>query len=172
MSVRTSCARRAPADDGAADEAAAEDGTDQDGAAAEDEPAEEEQAAAEEEPVGQEQAEASGPTLLASGAWQDRDHPATGQVAFFELEDGSRVLRLEDLQTDNGPDLFVYLDTDGPDAAASAYDDGINLGRLQGNVGNQTYEIPDDVDLTENTTVIIWCDRFGVAFGTAALTPA
>ena len=111
----------------------------------------------------------SGPTLLASGEFVSRSHGTSGHVELVELEDGSRVLTIEDLQTDNGPDLYVYLDADGARAEAAAYDDGIDLGRLRGNVGNLVYEIPDDLDLTGLDTVAIWCDRFGVVFGAADL---
>ena len=32
------------------------------------------------------------------------------------------------------------------------------------------YAIPADADLSGLTSVVIWCDRYNVAFGTAALT--
>lgn len=111
----------------------------------------------------------SGPTVLAAGDFVSRSHGTSGHVEVVEFEDGSRVLTIEDLQTDNGPDLYVYLDTDGAQAEAAAYDDGVDLGRLRGNVGNLVYEIPDDLDLDDLDTVAIWCDRFGVVFGAADL---
>ena len=43
------------------------------------------------------------------------------------------------------------------------------LGALKGNVGDQNYEVPADVDLTTYQAVTIWCRRFGVNFGTAPL---
>ena len=43
-------------------------------------------------------------------------------------------------------------------------------GGLKGTDGNQNYAIPADADLTGLTSVVIWCDRFNVAFGTAAVT--
>jgi len=90
----------------------------------------------------------------------------------FVLSDGiESFLRLEDFATDNGPDLFVYLvaDTtaDGPESTFD--DDFVNLGSLRGNIGDQNYEIPDDVDVTRYNTVVIWCSRFSSAFGAADL---
>jgi hypothetical protein len=51
------------------------------------------------------------------------------------------------------------------------YDDGdyVKLGELKGNIGDQNYEIPSDADLSDMRSVVIWCDMYNVAFGTAAI---
>ena len=113
-----------------------------------------------------------GPVVLASGSFISRDHATSGDVAIVELEDGSRVLTIEGLRTDNGPDLFVYLDDTPADGPEGDFDDGISLGVLRANVGDLVYEIPDDLDLTGLTSVGIWCDRFSSLFGAADLVPA
>ena len=46
----------------------------------------------------------------------------------------------------------------------------IHLGALKGNIGDQNYELPSDLDLNKYRAVTIWCRRFGVNFGTAPLT--
>jgi electron transfer DM13 len=56
---------------------------------------------------------------------------------------------------------------DGPEQAFD--DDYLDLGRLQGNIGSQNYELPSDADLTRYRSVVIWCDRFNSAFGAAPL---
>jgi len=94
----------------------------------------------------------------------DGIHDAQGDAYTIPLEDGSNVLRLENFQSTNGPDLFVYLATDDN---ASEF---INLGDLKANKGNQNYEIPDDVDLEKYNKVLIWCKSFGVLFGSAELS--
>lgn len=109
---------------------------------------------------------------LVEGQFIDRSHPTEGRA--LVLNDGTtqRFLRFEDFRTDNGPDLNVYLSTAPPDAPAGDFDRPggfVDLGDLSGNVGPQNYEIPEDVDLDEFTTVVIWCVRFGVAFGAAEL---
>lgn len=48
----------------------------------------------------------------------------------------------------------------------------IDLGRLTGNEGSQSYLIPPGVDLSGITGVTIWCDRFHVSFGAASLVAA
>ena len=108
-----------------------------------------------------------------TGNFVDRSHPTSGRADV--LNDGStqRFLRFEDFETDNGPDLNVYLSTAGADADTGAFDDDfIDLGDLKGNIGTQNYEIPADVDLDRYSTVVIWCVRFGVAFGAAEINAA
>jgi len=106
----------------------------------------------------------------ASGSFVDRSHPATGVAQVLGDGTGQRFLRFEGFETDNGPDLNVYLSTAAPDAPAGEFDDDfVDLGDLKGNIGPQNYEIPTGVDLSQYQTVVIWCVRFGVAFGAAEL---
>jgi len=104
------------------------------------------------------------------GDFIDRSHPTVGTAAVLSDGSGRRVLRLEGFSTDNGPDLNVYLVAAAPDAPAGDFDDDfVDLGDLKGNIGSQNYEIPEEVDLDRHRTVVIWCVRFGVAFGAAGL---
>lgn len=111
---------------------------------------------------------------LASGGFQGLEHGTSGRAVIVELADGSRFLRLADLQTSNGPDLRVYL-TDQPLSGDwHVWDDGryVDLGALKGNVGSSNYEISADVDLDTVRTAVIWCRRFTVGFGVAPLDPS
>jgi len=45
----------------------------------------------------------------------------------------------------------------------------VHLGALKGNIGDQNYDVPADVDLSTHRAVTVWCRRFGVNFGTAPL---
>jgi hypothetical protein len=97
---------------------------------------------------------------------------AAGGVVWFQPQklDGRRFLRLAELRTSNGPDLFVYLSAAAADAPLDSFDDDfVALGRLKGNQGNQNYLIPAGVDLTRYSTAVIWCRRFTYAFGAAPL---
>jgi Electron transfer DM13 len=98
------------------------------------------------------------------------DHGTSGRLVLLEGEGGQRFVRFEDLDTSNGPDLKVYLSTNPVDGPEQAFDDDyLDLGRLQGNIGSQNYELPSDADLTRFRSVVIWCDRFNSAFGAAPL---
>lgn len=116
--------------------------------------------------------EATGPVALSTGTFASRNRYTTaGTATAFELPDGGRTLRLEDFETTNGPDLFVYLTAADAEASDPELDaDFINLGDLRGNIGNQNYDLPDEVDLDRYDTVVIWCRRFSVSFGVADLT--
>jgi hypothetical protein len=110
--------------------------------------------------------------VLAEGKFEDAEHGTTGVAKILQLADGRRFLRLEGLATSDGPDLHMWL-TDQPSGGDwGSYDDGryVRLGDLKANNGNQNYEIPAKADLTGMASVVIWCDRFNVAFGTAPIT--
>jgi hypothetical protein len=66
----------------------------------------------------------------------DGIHNAEGTAKVIPLQDGSNILRLENIHVTNGPDLYVYLSTD-----KSALD-FVSLGKLKANNGNQNYIIP------------------------------
>ena len=109
---------------------------------------------------------------LASGPFSAAEHATDGRARVIKLSDGSRFLRLDDLATSDGPDLQMWI-TDQPSGGSwGSYDDGryVPLGELKANNGNQNYEIPADVDLRGMQSVVIWCDRFNVAFGSAPIS--
>jgi len=111
------------------------------------------------------------PLTLGEGAFIDLAHTGTGAVTIIELEDGTRILRFEDLDVLNGPDLRVILSPSALVEDDGAYDDGafVDLGPLKGNKGNQNYEIPAEIDLDDFATVAIWCRRFNVSFNAAPI---
>ena len=117
---------------------------------------------------------AAAPVVLAQGELIGHEHASSGTAVVVRLADGSRVLRLEDLDTSDGPLLKVWL-TDAPVIEGTdgwyVFDDGavVDLGELRGNIGSSNYPIPPEVDLDELTSVSIWCDRFDVSFAAAAL---
>jgi hypothetical protein len=114
------------------------------------------------------------PAVLSQGTFVTHEHDTSGAVSIVRLPDGSRILRLEDLDTSDGPDLEVWLSdakvVEGK-AGWHVFDDGEakSLGQLKGNKGNQNYVIPAEVDLGDFSSVSIWCNRFNVSFGAAEL---
>ncbi len=85
---------------------------------------------------------------LKTGSFRDADrfHKGEGEATIHVLEDGTRVLRLEEFRVTNVPSLHVILATTAdPSSSAEvllgAY---VDLGPLKGNVGSQNYPIPDD----------------------------
>ncbi len=126
-----------------------------------------------EEAMTDEMAEA---VILATGSFEDIDsvHRGSGTATFYELADGSRVLRLENLDVTNGPDLHVYI---SPVAAPGSRDEvgapgSETVGRLKGNLGNQNYEVPAGYEIPLDGSVVIYCKRFHVLFSIATLSPS
>lgn len=106
-------------------------------------------------------------TLSLSGSFVgvgDGVHNAEGMASVVSLGDGSKILRLEDFKSTNGPDLYVYLATD------QKATDFVSLGPLKANIGNQNYDIPDGTDLSKYNTALVWCKQFSVLFGHATLS--
>lgn len=114
------------------------------------------------------------PEVLVEGKFITHEHDTTGSVKILKYSGGSRILRIENLKTSNGPKLEVWL-TDAPVIEGldgwRVFDDGkfINLGALKGNIGSQNYSIPSETNLDDYSSISIWCERFSVSFGAAAL---
>lgn len=94
----------------------------------------------------------------------DATHHAEGR-AIVLTADSMRYLRFEEFETTNGPDLYVYLIRPGMPVR-----DGLQLGKLKGNMGSQNYEVPAGTDLSLYSQVAIWCRAFNVTFGLADLS--
>ena len=114
---------------------------------------------------------ASNPMSLGSGMFHKGAHDTSGLATIYKLPSGQRVLRLTNFETSNGPDVRVLLiaNSDATDDATVKNSTPIELGKLKGNIGDQNYDIPADVDLAKYKAVTIWCNRFGVNFGTAPI---
>ena len=117
----------------------------------------------------------SGPTLLAQGVFVDGDsfHTASGDVKVYRLEDGSLVLRLEDIEVKNGPDLNVIV-TPSPTVAGRGdvrVEGHLDLGDLKGNIGSQNYDLPAGYALPDEFSVVVFCVPFQVVFGSAEMRP-
>jgi Electron transfer DM13 len=112
-------------------------------------------------------------TPLLTGRFVGEVHKTSGRASAYRQADGSRVLRLTDFSTSNGPAVHVLLidgtSTDPSKDFALAAVKNVDLGDLKGNQGDQDYTIPKDVDLKTFGTVSIYCERFHANFGTAKL---
>ncbi len=106
------------------------------------------------------------PETLASGNFQDAAHKVSGQAQLIKIGDKA-VLRLENFQTENGPDLQVYLIKNKTGSPQN--NDFENLGKLRSTQGNFNYELPDGLNPADFHSVSIWCKPFSVNFGFATL---
>lgn len=107
------------------------------------------------------------PPLMLEGTFAGADdfHFGRGTAKLIETAPGMFVVRLEDFEVRNGPDLFVHLSP-----SATGYADGaVSLGRLKADRGNQNYPVPDGTKVADARSVVIWCRQFAVLFATAPL---
>ena len=113
------------------------------------------------------------PVILATGQWTGADaaHQAQGKARLIRLPDGRRFLRFEEFRVTNGPDLYVYLSGHRAPRNRAQLHEGaaFEVGVLKGNIGNQNYELPADLDLSKFKSAAIYCKRFSVMFGSAEL---
>ncbi len=110
----------------------------------------------------------AGNVEVASGTFEGLAHGASGTAAVVELASGERVLTFTDLETDNGPDLRVYLASADP-ARGGELGESKDLGALKGNRGSQQYVVSKDIDVERLSTVVVWCRAFSVGFTSARL---
>jgi hypothetical protein len=101
-------------------------------------------------------------TLLKQGPLTGVGHTVSGTVKVYD-DSGKKVVVLDPLSSQNGPDLKVYLSTD---ENATQY---VNLGDLKSTTGKQSYDVAGMPDLDQYKFVLIWCQEFSVLFGKAEL---
>ncbi len=119
-----------------------------------------------------EENESSGPIALLTGMFRDADsiHKGEGEATVYDLGSEGRIVRFENFNVTNGPDLRVLLATHPDPQGRSDVDQGyIELGKLKGNIGNQNYTIPSDINLDEYNSIVIYCKPFHVVFSVAPL---
>ena len=111
--------------------------------------------------------------VAAIGEFRDADnvHHGKGTATIFENDSGTKVLRFTNFEATNGPDLKVWLVKaeaikSSADVKSSTW---VGLGPLKGNIGDQNYVIPGDVNPADYKSVVIWCEQFGVLFSAADL---
>ncbi len=108
-------------------------------------------------------------SLISMGELMGADsfHTGSGLVLLVTGPDGSVVLRFQDYEVRNGPDLFIYLT---PDPGGDVHVDGaIELSEIKATRGNVNYEVPDGVDPSTFRAAVIYCRAFSVLFAHAEL---
>src|SRR6202046_997280 len=111
---------------------------------------------------------------IESGTFYTILRPTSGTGTLDKMAGETHMLRFTNFDPSNGPDLHVYMVAadDAKDAPTVERAGFVDLGVIKGNVGDQNYVLPSDLDLAKYRAVSIWCKRFSVNFGAAALKPA
>ncbi len=110
--------------------------------------------------------------ILVSGEFQELNalHWGAGRATIYELPDSRRILRFEDFISARGVNVRVYLARDPqPLSALQLEGNSLDLGRLKGNVGDQSYFLPDDHDLSVYQSAVVFCKQLNTTITVARL---
>jgi hypothetical protein len=126
-------------------------------------------------PAAEQLTQADRSALAANGTFihanpSDPIHWGRGKVSVYE-----RAVFLEpDFEVGPGPAFHVYLVPKAKVRSEADVKDTmyIDLGGLRAFKGSQRYPIPAGVNLADYSSVVIWCERFGVLISPADLAPA
>jgi hypothetical protein len=87
----------------------------------------------------------------------------SGNAKIYRLNGGAYQVQLQNFNSSNGPDLYVYLSKEIMPV------NFIPLGRLRSTNGDQLYDIPGMPSLTEYRYINIHCQQYNHLFGYALL---
>jgi pentapeptide MXKDX repeat protein len=95
-------------------------------------------------------------------------HKVSGSYTVTTVNGHEAVQLGEDFSLDGAPDPYVVLSEDEAGSGAHV----LNLGALKRRKGSSTFAIPAGTDLAAFHHVLIWCKKFNVTLGLAALAMA
>jgi len=93
----------------------------------------------------------------------ENNHVVTGGVSIVDHNGGKAVRLGPDFFLDGAPDPKVGFGQGG------RYVDGTLIGKVTSNTGAQLFPIPAGMSVAAFDTIFIWCERFSVSLGKAAL---
>ncbi|MEM8834809.1 MAG: DM13 domain-containing protein [Planctomycetota bacterium] len=105
------------------------------------------------------------------GLWVKGKNEINGHY-FISERDGARTITLgSDFATKSAPDLKIILSPTAPDRLSkrNVLKGGVVLGLLASATGEQSFDIPSDVDLSEFRSVAIHCEQYNVFWGAVPL---
>lgn len=108
---------------------------------------------------------------------------AQGNVSIYEIGrvDGTQIRRIvrfenafdQTFRIINGPDLYVYLSQAQnpltPEQMIAGDLGALEISIIKGNIGEQNYELPADIDLTQYNSVVIFSKQFNLLYSVAPL---
>ncbi|MGB0625894.1 MAG: DM13 domain-containing protein [Alphaproteobacteria bacterium] len=110
--------------------------------------------------------------LLAAGEFRDGDpvHRGSGDLRITQMDGGTRLVEMRNMEIVPGPNLLVDLVAESdplfPEDVTAKF---VSLGKLKSLAGDHDYAIPEDVNLDDWGSVVVWCDTFKTAFTVATI---
>ena len=103
-----------------------------------------------------------GPAIRRRGIFESVEKTTAGHAEIFKTTEGKFVLQLQGFVTEPGAGLYIYL-------VDNSVDDGIEVAKLTTISGGQTYELPDDIDLSKYRKIVIYSKPAGIVYGAARI---
>ena len=114
-----------------------------------------------------------------SGTFQKAEYDAAGTFNLYKDGDMGLLRLSEDFATNPGaPDLYLVIGNTADPTAGKEFpypldeSEYVTVAELTSATGTQDYAIPADIDLSENSSVIIWCKEFNATMSYAPLQAA
>ncbi len=111
--------------------------------------------------------------VVATGEIYDMDRRGSGTVFVYRLRDGSTMVRLEDFYITPNVDLEIDVsELERPQTTeeftSARYE---RIAMMPVTTGSINYEVPDDVDVRDWESIVIWCEPLHLAYAGATLEP-
>jgi hypothetical protein len=100
-------------------------------------------------------------TTSRSGAFSGRGSYTVNGNVTMRVENGGLVLDFTNFSSSNGPGLYIYL--------GNSLNSGISIEALNRRSGSFMVNLPSSISIDDYNFVLIWCQPFGLTFGSAQL---
>ncbi|RKQ71346.1 electron transfer DM13 [Litorimonas taeanensis] len=99
--------------------------------------------------------------------FEKKRYKIDGTAMLSKSENGYEIQFSDDFKTKGGPDLKVYLSKKPVSELEGETVDqtSVKIGVLKSKKGQQSYIIPDTIDLSDYESVVIHCEAFSVLWG-------
>lgn len=106
------------------------------------------------------------------GSWTKKSFKVSGEWTIYS-ENGTTYVKLSsDFRTRNAPDLKIFLSPLSASEAngKNATDGSVLIAPLTSNRGEQIYEIPASVDVSDYQSILIHCEQYSKLWSAADLS--
>ncbi len=109
---------------------------------------------------------------LATGEWTKKSFKSSGSWEIYQADGKTFVKLSSDFRTRNAPDLKIFLSPPSADATTgkNATDGSFLVAELSSNAGEQIYEIPTSVNLSDYMSILIHCEQYSKLWSAAELS--
>ena len=99
----------------------------------------------------------------------DENHLGVGKAIIIQTQIGEYSLHLENFEVTSGPGLHVILAEENNPYNIATLGDYLDLGELKSTKDDQSYALPNDVNLEKYGSVVVYCVPFQAIFAIAPI---